>query len=95
MTAPLLTKEERSARMWEEHPLSAAEQALLTRAERTAERQARKLRLLAYIDRARHVDEKTLQQIGDEVGLTRERVRQILLIIEQKPAKTPKVRLSK
>jgi hypothetical protein len=54
---------------------------------RAAERKERKLRLMAYIDRARHIDKKTLRQIGTEVGLTFQRVQQLLVIIEQKPTR--------
>ena len=45
MTVPLLTKDERSARMWEEHPLklSHAEQLSLGAAVRAVERKERKL----------------------------------------------------
>ena len=86
---PSLTKEQRSERMWDEHPikLNRSERAALAASVREAQRKERRLRLLAYIDKARHVDAKKLREIADEIGVTFQRVQQLLAIIEQKPAR--------
>jgi hypothetical protein len=80
-----ITKEERSRRMWESHPLQLTalerkqQKASLRNTKRAARIEERGVTISAM-----RAQGKTLNEIGNAVGLTRERVRQILMQLGHK-----------
>lgn len=63
--------------------LSKTDKIALERAKRAKKRKERKFKVMMMIEKMRMVDKKKLREIGEAVGLTRQRVEQILQNIEK------------
>lgn len=85
-----IAKDERRKKWIKEHPeavrLTRTEQLHAIAAERSKYEAVRKLWRAAYIDKLHRIDGKTLREIAEDVGISHERVRQILIKILPKYA---------
>lgn len=82
----------RSEEFWREaekrrkdRKLALEERRQLEKADRYREKLERKIYIVALVEKRREVEDKTLQEIGDELGITQERVRQIYQELRPKP----------
>jgi len=89
-----MTLEERREKFFKEHPqhsllrLTKSDMKRVEEAKRSRENTLSRLERWALIDKLRNIDGATLDSIGKRVGVTRQRVDQILAIIDGRNIKT-------